>query len=78
MTRPNLETELLNTWNAEVAKLTPAEREQLAATTPADWFAAIAELIRDPGFWQRMGAAALEGVIEGIAQALEDFNDERR
>jgi len=74
MTRPNLETELLNTWNAEISKLTPEERQMLAASTPADWFAAIAALVRDPQFWQDLGVALLEGIAEG----LEDFNATRR
>jgi hypothetical protein len=72
MTRPNLETELLNTWNAEVAKLTDAERKQLAAATPADWFAAIASCLRDPQFWQGIGVALLEGVAQGVEDYLND------
>jgi hypothetical protein len=74
MTRPNLETQLLNDWNQMMADLTPAEREQLAAATPADWFAAIAELVRDPKFWEGIGTAFLEGILKG----LQDFNAERR
>jgi hypothetical protein len=73
MTRPNLETQLLNDWNEIVADLTPEEREMLKASTPADWFGAIANLIRDPQFWQGLGVAFLEG----IAQGLEDFNADR-
>lgn len=66
MTRPNLETELLNEWNQIMADLTPAEREQLAATTPKDWITAIAELITDPGFWGKMGVAFLQGMVRGF------------
>jgi hypothetical protein len=73
MTRQNLETELLNDWNQVMADLTPAEREALAAATPKDWFAAIAELIADPTFWQGLGIAFLEGIAKG----LEDFNADR-
>ena len=68
----NLETELLNTWNAEVAKLTDAERKQLAAATPADWFSAIASCLRDPQFWQGLGVAFLEGIADGIDDYLND------
>ena len=68
----NLETELLNTWNAEVAKLTDDERKRLAAATPADWFAAIASCLRDPEFWQGLGVALLEGIADGIDDYLND------
>lgn len=66
MTRANLETELLNDWNQIMDDLTPAEREQLAAATPKDWIAAIAELIADPTFWQGMAAAFLQGMVRGL------------
>jgi len=66
MTRPDPMTALQDALN----DLTPEEREMLAASTPADWFAAIAELIRDPGFWQGIGTAFLQGIADG----LEDFN----
>ena len=68
MTRPNLETELLNVWNDEVANLTPEERDLLAAATPKDWIAAIAELVTDPGFWGKMGTAFLNGMVRGLEQ----------
>jgi hypothetical protein len=73
MTHQNLETELLQDWNQIISDLTPEERRMLAESTPADWFAAIAELIRDPGFWQGLGVAFLEGIAKG----LEDFNADR-
>lgn len=72
MTRTNLETELLNAWNAEVAKLTDAERKQLAAATPKDWTAAIAQCITDPTFWQTIAVAFLEGIADGIGDYLND------
>ena len=72
MTRTNLETELLNAWNAEVAKLTDAERKQLAAATPKDWIGAIAQCITDPTFWQGIGVAFLEGIADGIDNYLND------
>ena len=73
MTRPNLETELLNEWNRIVDDLTPAERQQLAQSTPADWFGAIAELVQDPKFWGDIGTSFLNGVARG----LEDLNSDR-
>jgi hypothetical protein len=73
MTRPNLETELLNKWNQIVGDLTPAERQMLAKSTPADWFGAIAELVQDPKFWAGIGTAFLEGIAKG----LDDFNADR-
>ena len=73
MTRQNLETELLQDWNQIISDLTPEERRMLAKSTPADWFAAIAELVRDPQFWQGLGVAFLEGIAKG----LEDFNADR-
>jgi hypothetical protein len=73
MTRPNLETELLNKWNQIVGDLTPAERQMLAKSTPADWFGAIAELVQDPKFWASIGTAFLEGIAKGF----DDFNADR-
>lgn len=67
----NLETELLNTWNAEVAKLTPDERKRLAAATPDDWATAIAEIFTDPRFWQVLGVALLEGIADGIGDYMD-------
>ncbi len=69
MTRPDPMTALQDALN----NLTPAEREMLAVSTPADWFGAITELIRDPGFWQGIGTAFLQGIADG----LEDFNADR-
>jgi hypothetical protein len=66
MTRLNLETELLTAWDETMADLTPAERKALAAATPKDWIAAIAELIADPTFWQGIGTAFLNGVQRGL------------
>lgn len=66
MTRFNLETELANVWDAEVAKLTPEERAQLAKVTPQDVTRAVAELITDPTFWQRIGQAFLDGMARGF------------
>jgi len=66
MTRPNLETELLNEWNQIVDGLTPAERQMLAKSTPADWFGAIAELVRDPKFWAGIGTSFLNGMARGF------------
>ena len=68
MTRFNLETELANALDAEVAKLTPEDRVKLANSTPADWFAAIVECVTDPGFWGGLGAAFLEGMQMGFAE----------
>lgn len=66
MTRTNFETELANAWDAEVAKLTPAERANLAKVTPQDVTRAIVELITDPGFWGEMGTAFLNGMVRGL------------
>lgn len=66
MTRQNLETELLTAWDAEVAKLTPEERAKLAKATPQDFARAIAELITDLGFWQRLAIALLNGMVRGL------------
>jgi hypothetical protein len=66
MTRQNLETELLTVWNETLEEMTPAERKALAAATPKDWIAAIAELVTDPGFWGEMGTAFLQGIARGL------------
>lgn len=72
MTRTNLETEWVNAWNAEVAKLTPEEQQKLAAATPKDWIQAIAETAADPTFWQTIAVAFLEGIADGIGDCLND------
>ena len=62
MTRPNLETELLNAIN----DLTPEERQVVAAATPADWAKAGAEVLNDPAFWGQIAAAFAEGFTRGF------------
>lgn len=62
MTRPNLETELINALN----DLTPAERQTLAAATPAEWAKAGAEVLNDPAFWGEIAAAFAEGFTRGF------------
>ena len=52
--------------------LTPDQREVVMNSTPKDWLDAITELVRDPGFWQGLGAAFLAGVAEGIQQFADD------
>lgn len=72
MSNQNLKTDWINAWNDEVAKLTPDERQKLAAATPTDWINAIADCITDPGFWQTIGTAFLEGIADGIGDYLND------
>ena len=62
MTRPNLETELINALN----DLTPEERRLLAKATPKDWAEAGAELVVDPSFWGELAAAFTEGLARGF------------
>ena len=54
--------------------LTPAERDMLAKSTVQDWINTFAELVKEPTFWQGIKNAALQGV----ADALEDFNADNR
>ncbi len=70
MTRPDLETKLIDAWDGAIADLTPAERERLSQMTARDVIRAIAELIVDPGFWQRTGAAFLQGMARGFEKHL--------
>jgi hypothetical protein len=70
MTRPDLETKLIDAWDDAIADLTPAERERLSQMTAQDVIRAIAELIADPGFWQRMGIAFLQGMARGFEKHL--------
>jgi hypothetical protein len=65
-----LETDLITAWNDAVADLTPAERERLSQMTGQDVIRAIAELIVDPGFWQRTGIAFLQGMARGFEKNL--------
>lgn len=65
-----LETDLITAWNDAVADLTPTERERLSQMTAQDVIRAIAELIVDPGFWQRTGIAFLQGMARGFEKNL--------
>ena len=63
-----LETDLLNAWQDATADLTPEERKVLEQGTAEDWIRAIAELVRDPGFWQGIGTAFLDGMMRGLTR----------
>ena len=54
-------------------ELTPAEREAVAQSTIGDWTKAIGELVKERSFWAGIGAAFLNGVVDG----LQDFADRR-
>lgn len=54
-------------------ELTPAEREALAQSTIGDWTKEIGELVKKRSFWAGIGAALLNGVVDG----LQDFADGR-
>jgi hypothetical protein len=50
--------------------LTPVEREAIANATAQDWMDSLTACVKDPTFWQSIGAAFLE--------ALADFLNENR
>jgi hypothetical protein len=53
-------------WQDATADLTPEQRKQLAMATPEDWANGAAEAIRDPEFWQGLGAAFIDGFLRGL------------
>ena len=52
--------------------LTPEQREAIASATAQDWTDALGECVKDPTFWQGIGAAFLEGMARGFDQHLND------
>jgi hypothetical protein len=64
------ETENLKTYLNE---LTAEERQQLRDLTARDWADAIKETVTDPGFWQHMGEAFLQGFERGLEKNLNRY-----
>jgi len=54
-----------------IADLTPVEREAIAQATAQDWMDALGACVKDPEFWQGIGAAFLQGVARGINGYLD-------
>jgi hypothetical protein len=52
--------------------LTPEQRQQIADTTTQEWMDALGASVKDPTFWQGIGAAFLEGMARGFDQHLND------
>jgi hypothetical protein len=52
--------------------LTPEQRQQIADTTAQEWMDALGASVKDPTFWQGIGAAFLEGMARGFDQHLND------
>jgi hypothetical protein len=50
--------------------LTPAEREAIANATAQDWMDGIAACVKDPGFWQGIGAAFVDAFVDGMMRGL--------
>ena len=61
------ENDLQNAWADATAHLTPEEREAVSKATPEQWIKALVACVNDPEFWQRIGAAFIEGVAQGFA-----------
>ena len=51
--------------------LTPIEREAIANATAQDWMDALGACVKDPTFWQGIGAAFLEGLANGFHNHLD-------
>jgi hypothetical protein len=51
--------------------LTPVEREAIAKATAQDWMDALGACVKDPEFWQGIGAAFLQGALRGINEYLD-------
>jgi hypothetical protein len=52
--------------------LTPEQRQQIADTTAQEWMDALGASVKDPTFWQGIGAAFLEGMARGFDRHLND------
>jgi hypothetical protein len=50
--------------------LTPLEREAIATGTAQDWMDALGACVKDPGFWQSIAAAFLQGMARGFEERL--------
>lgn len=50
--------------------LTPEDRERIASASAQDWMDALTSCAKDPSFWQGIGSAFLEGVMNGINDYL--------
>jgi hypothetical protein len=53
-------------------ELTPLEREAIATATAQDWIDALTACVKDPTFWQGIGAAFVEGLQRGLNDYLND------
>jgi hypothetical protein len=51
--------------------LTPEQRQQIADTTAQEWMDALGACVKDPTFWQGIGAAFLEGLANGFRDYLD-------
>jgi hypothetical protein len=51
--------------------LTPEQKEAIATATAQDWMDALGACVKDPTFWQGIGAAFLEGLANGFRDYLE-------
>jgi hypothetical protein len=52
--------------------LTPEQKLQIANATAEDWMTAAAACVQTPEFWQNMVTAFVEGVAQGLADALNN------
>ena len=52
--------------------MTPEQKQQIANATAEDWMTAAAAVVITPEFWQNMVRAFVEGVAQGLADALNN------
>jgi hypothetical protein len=52
--------------------LTPEQRESIASATAQDWMDALGACVKNPTFWQGIGAAFIEGLQQGLSNYLND------
>jgi hypothetical protein len=52
--------------------LTPLEREAIASAAAQEWMDALGACVKDPTFWQGIGAAFIEGLQRGLSDYLND------
>ena len=61
-----------STFQQIVEDLTPEQREELKSATDADWIKAIKEVTNDPTFWTTMLISFVDGVLQGLTDAIDN------
>jgi hypothetical protein len=60
------------TFQSILEDLTPEQKRELREATTPEWAKAIHSVITDPAFWSDMSIAFIEGLAQGLAEAITD------